>query len=164
MEQALAASGLSPACLCLEITETTLMQRASTSLETLVRLDAIGVSLAIDDFGTGYSSLAYLHKFPVRTLKLDKAMIEGLPGDESTRAIVIAVREMAAALKLRVVVEGIEHRAQAEELQQLGFRHVQGFYYARPEPADAFAQRLRADVAAVGSGRPVVADRAGRPR
>ena len=143
VDEALNTSGLSPACLCLEITETTLMQRAGTSQDTLDRLKELGVALAIDDFGTGYSSLAYLQRFPVRTLKLDKAMIDRIPGDDAARAIVIAVRDMAAALKLEVVVEGIEHQAQADALYQLGFRHVQGFFYARPEPAQAFAARLR---------------------
>ncbi len=143
VDEALKTSGLSPACLCLEITETTLMQRAGTSQDTLDRLKALGVALAIDDFGTGYSSLAYLQRFPVHTLKLDKAMIDRIPGDDAARAIVVAVRDMAAALKLEVVVEGIEHQAQADALYQLGFRHVQGFFYARPEPADAFAARLR---------------------
>ena len=143
VDEALKISGLRPPCLCLEITETTLMQRAGASQDTLDRLKELGVALAIDDFGTGYSSLAYLQRFPVQTLKLDKAMIDRIPGDEAARAIVIAVRDMAAALKLEVVVEGIEHQAQADALYQLGFRHVQGFFYARPEPAEAFAKRLR---------------------
>jgi diguanylate cyclase (GGDEF)-like protein len=143
VDEALNTSGLPPACLCLEITETTLMQRAGASQDTLDRLKELGVALAIDDFGTGYSSLAYLQRFPVQTLKLDKAMIDRIPGDDAARAIVIAVRDMAAALRLEVVVEGIEHQAQADALYQLGFRHVQGFFYARPEPAEAFGERLR---------------------
>ncbi len=139
---ALLASGLSAACLCLEITETTLMQQAGAAQHTLDRLHDLGVALAIDDFGTGYSSLAYLRRFPVHTLKLDKAMIDDLVSDESARAIVIAVRDLAAALSLEVVVEGVEHREQADVLRTLGLAHVQGFYFARPESANAFLSRI----------------------
>jgi diguanylate cyclase (GGDEF)-like protein len=139
---ALAASGLPPGRLCLEITETTLMQTASASLATLTALRALGIGLAIDDFGTGYSSLAYLRRFPVNTLKLDKAMIDDLTTDDNALAIVTAVRDLASALSLEVVVEGIEHAAQDVVLRRLGFTHVQGFFYARPEPARDFLARL----------------------
>lgn len=140
--EALAASGLPPAHLCLEITETTLMQTASASLATLESLRALGIRLAIDDFGTGYSSLAYLRRFPVDTLKLDKAMIDDLTTDDNALAIVIAVRDLALALSLEVVVEGIEHAEQDVVLRRLGFTHAQGFFYARPEPARDFVARL----------------------
>ncbi|MDB6164219.1 MAG: sensor phosphodiesterase [Xanthomonadaceae bacterium] len=149
--EVLAASGLPPERLCLEITETTLMQTAGASVPTLDALRALGIRLAIDDFGTGYSSLAYLRRFPVDTLKLDKAMIDDLTTDHNARAIVTAVRDLANALSLEVVVEGIELAEQDIVLRELGFTHVQGFFYARPEPADAFAARLRAGSAAVGS-------------
>jgi diguanylate cyclase (GGDEF)-like protein len=139
---ALAASGLPPERLCLEITETTLMQSASASLTTLEALRALGIRLAIDDFGTGYSSLAYLRRFPVDTLKLDKTMIDDLVGDHNALAIVCAVRDLAQALSLEVVVEGIEHAEQDAMLRALGFTNVQGFFYARPEPAADFAARL----------------------
>jgi diguanylate cyclase (GGDEF)-like protein len=139
---ALAASGLPPGHLCLEITETTLMQTASASLATLDALRALGVRLAIDDFGTGYSSLAYLRRFPVDTLKLDKAMIDELTTDDNALAIVTAVRDLALALSLEVVVEGIEHAEQDVVLRALGFTHAQGFFYARPEPARDFMARL----------------------
>jgi EAL domain-containing protein (putative c-di-GMP-specific phosphodiesterase class I) len=140
--EALAASGLPPGRLCLEITETTLMQTASASLATLNALRALGIRLAIDDFGTGYSSLAYLRRFPVDTLKLDKAMIDELTTDDNALAIVTAVRDLALALSLEVVVEGIEHAEQDAVLRTLGFTHVQGFFYARPEPAGDFVARL----------------------
>jgi len=142
VEEALATSGLAPERLCLEITETTLMQTAVESQATLDALRALGIRLAIDDFGTGYSSLAYLRRFPVDTLKLDKAMIDDLANDGHARAIVTAVRDMARALSLEVVVEGIEHIEQDAILRELGFTQVQGFFYARPEPAQAFAARL----------------------
>jgi diguanylate cyclase (GGDEF)-like protein len=142
VRQALAASGLPPERLCLEITETTLMQAASASLTTLEALRALGIRLAIDDFGTGYSSLAYLRRFPVDTLKLDKTMIDELTSDHNAVAIVCAVRDLAQALSLEVVVEGIEHAEQDAALRTLGFTHVQGFFYARPEPAADFAKRL----------------------
>jgi diguanylate cyclase (GGDEF)-like protein len=141
--RALALSGLPHERLCLEITETTLMQTAAISLATLDALRALGIRLAIDDFGTGYSSLAYLRRFPVDTLKLDKAMIDDVAHDQDARAVVTAVRDLARALSLEVVVEGVEHAAQDAVLRAMGFTHVQGFFYAKPEPADAFAARLR---------------------
>ncbi len=142
VQDALSTSGLAPERLCLEITETTLMQTAAVAQTTLDALRALGVRLAIDDFGTGYSSLAYLRRFPVDTLKLDKAMIDDLASDGHARAIVTAVRDMARALSLEVVVEGIEHVEQDAVLREMGFTQVQGFFYARPEPAQAFAARL----------------------
>ncbi|HMB43959.1 MAG TPA: sensor domain-containing phosphodiesterase [Luteimonas sp.] len=142
VKEALSASGLPPERLCLEITETTLMQTAGEAQATLDALRALGIRLAIDDFGTGYSSLAYLRRFPVDTLKLDKAMIDDLANDGHARAIVTAVRDMARALSLEVVVEGVEHVEQDAILREMGFTQVQGFYYARPEPAAAFAARL----------------------
>jgi diguanylate cyclase (GGDEF)-like protein len=137
-------TGFEPQRLCLEITETTLMSRAQTALDTLHGLKALGVSLAVDDFGTGYSSLAYLQRFPVDTLKIDKSMIDGLPGDPHAHAIVSAVLGLAHAMGLEVVVEGVEQQVQESELRAMGCRRAQGWLYARGEPNAEFIERLRA--------------------
>jgi diguanylate cyclase (GGDEF)-like protein len=142
--EVLRESGLAPQRLCLEITETTLMTRAQSALDTLHALKALGVSLAIDDFGTGYSSLAYLQRFPVDTLKIDKSLIDSLPEDPHAHAIVWAVVGLAGALEMEVVVEGVEHLAQEHALRTMGCRRVQGWLYAHGEPDDVFVARLGA--------------------
>ncbi|GAB2507495.1 putative bifunctional diguanylate cyclase/phosphodiesterase [Lysobacter humi (ex Lee et al. 2017)] len=144
VHEALEASGITPDRLCLEITETTVMAKAEESLETLGALKALGVYLAIDDFGTGYSSLAYLKRFPVDALKLDKSMVDGVEDDETVRAILRAVHGLALSLQLDVVVEGVEHAVQIDPLRRLGIHRIQGFYYARPEPSEQLRGRFRA--------------------
>jgi EAL domain-containing protein (putative c-di-GMP-specific phosphodiesterase class I) len=119
--------GLHPALLELELTESILVTDAEEALAKLDALAALGVRLAIDDFGTGYSSLAYLKKFPISKLKIDRAFIMGLPQDESDRAIVEATVAMARALKLKVVAEGVETAAQRDYLQGLHCASYQGF-------------------------------------
>ena len=142
--ECLRTSHLTPQRLCLEITESELMSRAQASLQTLDGLHALGVKLAMDDFGTGYSSLSYLRRFPLDTLKLDKSLVDGLPGNHVGCAVVEAVYGMGTALGLELVAEGVEHAEQGEYLRRLGIRRVQGFFYARPEPIDAFNARLAA--------------------
>ena len=155
IQDALAASGLAPDRLCLEITETTLMQTAVVALGTLDSLRALGIRLAIDDFGTGYSSLAYLRRFPVDTLKLDKAMIDDLASDGNARAIVTAVRDMARALSLEVVVEGIERVEQDVAPARTG-SHARAGLFLRPPATGAGLRRA----AGAGDGRHAGARRA----
>lgn len=119
--------GLDPALLELELTESILVKDADEALSKLDALAALGISLAIDDFGTGYSSLAYLKKFPISKLKIDRAFVMGLPQDDSDKAIVSATVAMARALKLDVVAEGVETTAQREYLQGLRCASYQGF-------------------------------------
>ena len=135
---------LDPRQLCLEITETTLMSHAESALETLRALKALGLSLAVDDFGTGYSSLAYLMRFPVDVLKIDKSMVDGLPHDPHAHAIISAILGLAHAMEMAVVVEGVEHTTQEAELHAMGCSRVQGWLYARGEPNAEFVARLRA--------------------
>ncbi len=142
--EVLQATGFDPQRLCLEITETALMSRAESALETLHALKALGINLAIDDFGTGYSSLAYLKRFPVDILKIDKSLIDGLPSDAQAHAIVSAVVALAKAMGLEVVVEGVEHLAQEAALRAIGCHYVQGWLYARGEAQDTFLTWLRA--------------------
>ena len=132
---ALAESGLDPARLLLEITESILMQRADAAPRTLHALKALGVRLAIDDFGTGYSSLAYLQRFPVDVLKIDKAFIDGVASGGSDAALARAIVGLTATLGLRCVAEGIERPEQAAELRAAGCGYGQGFLFARPVAA-----------------------------
>jgi EAL domain-containing protein (putative c-di-GMP-specific phosphodiesterase class I) len=143
---ALARSGLPPKALCLEITETALMENAEASRAMLVQLDQLGVQLAIDDFGTGYSSLAYLKQFPVDVLKIDRTFVDGLPDDAEDMAIVTTIVRLAESLGMTVTAEGIETTPQAETLRSLGVRLGQGYLFARPMPAIEMQTRLDARV------------------
>jgi len=138
-------AGLDPALLELELTESILIRDVSETLARLHALSALGVSLAIDDFGTGYSSLAYLKKFPISKLKIDRAFVMGLPADEGDRAIVGATIAMASALKLTVVAEGVETVEQRDYLQGLHCGAFQGFLCAPGLPAAEF-ECLRASL------------------
>src|SRR5205085_12258133 len=117
---ALAESGLAPADLELEITESTAMQNTERTIATLRRLRDMGVRLALDDFGTGHSSLNYLRTFPIDSVKIDQAFVHEIEGSASNRAIVSAVIAMAHGLDLRVTAEGVETVAQFEFLKEQG--------------------------------------------
>jgi diguanylate cyclase (GGDEF)-like protein len=154
---ALEASGLPPAALMLEITESVLAVDAEVAVERLWRLRELGVHLAVDDFGTGYSSLAYLRRLPVDTLKVAKPFVDGLrPGSEES-ALVGAIVGLADALSLRLIAEGIERPDQALELGALGCRYGQGHLFARPVDQLGVERLLRAELrrdrAAAGSAR-----------
>jgi predicted signal transduction protein with EAL and GGDEF domain len=140
--QCLVSSGLPAHLLELELTESILVQDANEALARLHALASLGLSLAIDDFGTGYSSLAYLKKFPISKLKIDRTFVMGLPEDESDRAIVSATLAMARALKLSVVAEGVETQAQRDYLAQLQCASFQGFLCSPGIPVAQFTQRL----------------------
>jgi diguanylate cyclase (GGDEF)-like protein/PAS domain S-box-containing protein len=136
--------GLKPELLELELTESILVQDADEALGRLNALSALGVRLAIDDFGTGYSNLAYLKKFPLQKLKIDRSFIQGLPDDESDLAIITAVTSLGHALRLEVVAEGVETEAQRAELVKLQCDQYQGFLCSPGLPAAEFARLLRA--------------------
>ncbi|HEY3699417.1 MAG TPA: EAL domain-containing protein [Spongiibacteraceae bacterium] len=122
-------------CLEVEITETALMQDASSALQVLNELHDLGVSIALDDFGTGYSSLSYLKRFPVDVLKIDRAFVNDLPDDKDDGAIVHAIIAIAEKLQMDVVAEGVETLAQQEFLQRAGCDLLQGYFIQRPVPA-----------------------------
>jgi diguanylate cyclase (GGDEF)-like protein/PAS domain S-box-containing protein len=134
---ALRESGLNPDRLWLEITESVLMEDADTAVAALERLRALGAHLSVDDFGTGYSSLAYLRRFPVDSLKVDRSFVAGLGQDPEDSAIVEAVVSMAHSLHLSVVAEGVETLEQLTRLRELGCELAQGFYFAAPVPSSA---------------------------
>ena len=133
---ALTRSGLEPDALWLEITESTLMDDAAGAARTLNAIRELGVHLVIDDFGTGYSSLAYLKRFPVDTLKIDRSFVDGLGRDAESEAIVRAVVGLTESLHLSVIAEGVETEEQLAMLHDLGCETYQGYFLSRPVPAE----------------------------
>jgi diguanylate cyclase (GGDEF)-like protein len=136
IEQALADAGLAPDALELEITESIAMSGIDVVERVLAGIRALGVELSIDDFGTGYSSLAYLKRFPVQCLKVDRAFVHDLGRDADSAAIVRAIVALGHGLKMRIVAEGVETEIQLAMLRELGCDEAQGYLFARPvEPA-----------------------------
>jgi EAL domain-containing protein (putative c-di-GMP-specific phosphodiesterase class I) len=133
-------SGLDPARLCLEVTESLLIEDPETSIRTLTKLKQLGVQIAIDDFGTGYSSLEYLRRLPVDCVKIDRSFVRGLPENGEDAAIVNAVIELGHALSLSVTAEGVETAEQLGNLRSAGCDTAQGFLFSRPEPAEVVAE------------------------
>jgi EAL domain-containing protein (putative c-di-GMP-specific phosphodiesterase class I) len=146
--------GLEPSALCLELTESVLMEDLDRHAETLLELRRLGVRLAIDDFGTGYSSLTRLQLFPVDVVKIDRSFVAGLGTNPRDTAIVRGVIDLAHALDLVVVAEGIERAEQLEELRSLRCDLAQGYLFAPPEPADVVDRRLAGDHWPPAAARP----------
>jgi diguanylate cyclase (GGDEF)-like protein len=140
--QVLAVSGLPPSLLELELTESILVRDADEALARLDALARLGVRLSIDDFGTGYSSLAYLKRFPIDKLKIDRSFVRGLPDDDTDAGIVRAILQMARALGLRVIAEGVETETQRQFLRAGGCDEYQGFLCAPALDAFSFEKRL----------------------
>jgi EAL domain-containing protein (putative c-di-GMP-specific phosphodiesterase class I) len=141
-------TGLDPASLTLEITESVMMQDMELAIGRLHELKALGVQLAIDDFGTGYSSLNYVRRFPVDILKVDKSFIDGVSEGGEPSALTAAVIELAGILNLKPVAEGIERADQLDRLLELRCDYGQGFYFSRPLAEEALQSMLddRADM------------------
>jgi EAL domain-containing protein (putative c-di-GMP-specific phosphodiesterase class I) len=138
--EVLATTGLPPAALALEITESALMDESELVAENLRGLKELGVGLVLDDFGTGYSSLAYLRRFPIDAIKIDRRFIAGLGHDTDDTTIVEAIVRMAAGLRLDVVAEGIETEEQRAILDAMGCRRGQGYLFSEAvAPAEAAA-------------------------
>lgn len=140
-------SGVNPESLCLEITESVVMEQSHGTVATLSELKALGVQLAIDDFGTGYSSLGYLKRFRLDFLKIDRSFVDGLGRDQEQTAIVDAVVRLAQALGLGVIAEGVERPEQLRALRDLGCDLVQGYLFARPEPPEVAGELLNQPLA-----------------
>ena len=143
VRRALLDSGLPGELLELEITEGALMAQNLATQERLAELKSVGVQLAVDDFGTGYSSLAYLSRFPIDKLKIDKSFIDGLGQDERADKIVATIIAMGQSLDLKVVAEGVETSSQLQLLCALGCDAIQGYLYGRPLPAEQAEERMR---------------------
>lgn len=136
VRETLAETDFPARLLTLELTESTIMTRPDQAIEMLGRLKALGVKLSIDDFGTGYSSLAYLKRFPVDTLKIDRSFVADIVDDEDDRMIVAAVVVMARQLRLNVIAEGVENADQFDYLNRIGCAACQGYLFGKPVPAD----------------------------
>ncbi len=126
-------TGLEPGRLELEITEGIILQNTESVLDTLQRLDQLGVSIAMDDFGTGYSSLSYLTRFPVKKIKIDRSFIDTLGTSPQTSAIVSSIVGLGQSLHVTITAEGVETESQAAMLKKWGCDQVQGFYYGKPD-------------------------------
>jgi EAL domain-containing protein (putative c-di-GMP-specific phosphodiesterase class I) len=135
---ALATWELPAEALCLEITESALMDDPDEAAGTLGALHELGVKLAIDDFGTGYSSLTYLRQFPIDALKVDRSFVAGVSENVKDATIVAAVVALAHALGIPAIAEGVETAAQPAQLSDLGCDFAQGYLWGRPQPPDRF--------------------------
>jgi EAL domain-containing protein (putative c-di-GMP-specific phosphodiesterase class I) len=138
VEQALGTWSVPAESITLEITESSMIGDAERTLAMLTRLKGMGVELSIDDFGTGYSSLAYLKRFPVDELKIDRLFVSGLLTDRGDHQIVRSVIDLAHNFELRAVAEGVEEEAARSELARLGCDLLQGYLVAKPLPERDF--------------------------
>jgi diguanylate cyclase (GGDEF)-like protein/PAS domain S-box-containing protein len=145
--QTLTESGIEPSSLCLEITESVLLDEPDGVADTIRRLTRLGVRFVLDDFGTGYSSLAYLSGLPIDGLKVDQSFVKSLGTDQRSTAITTAIVRMAQALSLEVIAEGVEAPYQLEALRALRCELAQGFYFHGPLPARAISELLLAEAA-----------------
>jgi EAL domain-containing protein (putative c-di-GMP-specific phosphodiesterase class I) len=156
VERVLRESGLPPASLVLEITESIFLESTADTMETLRRLRSLGVRLAIDDFGTGYSSLGYLKQFPMDVLKIDQSFIRSLSGDGWDHDLVQGILELARVLRMETVAEGVEREEQKRVLQRLGCSLAQGYHFSRP----VLPEQITAMLARSGQGAPRAAGHA----
>ncbi len=147
-------TGIDAAQLCLEVTESVLIEDPESSIRTLTALKQLGIKIAIDDFGTGYSSLEYLRRLPVDCVKVDRSFVRGLPDNQEDAAIVNAVVGLGHALKLSVTAEGVETPEQLGNLQLAGCDTAQGFLFFHPEPPDVVEKLFAADADAWSPATP----------
>jgi EAL domain-containing protein (putative c-di-GMP-specific phosphodiesterase class I) len=146
-------TGVPPGMIEIELTESTLMEDVHAACEVLGALKRAGYALAIDDFGTGYSSLAYLKRFPLDKLKIDRSFVTDLCNNPEDRAIARAVIQIARSLKLRVIAEGVETAEQMALLRRQGCHEGQGYLFGRPVPAEEFGVLLAGQAARRGALR-----------
>jgi EAL domain-containing protein (putative c-di-GMP-specific phosphodiesterase class I) len=153
IEQILRETAVAPELLELELTESMLMSDAEEAVQMLRELKRLGVRLAVDDFGTGYSSFAYLKRFPLDTLKIDRAFISDAVTNADDANITVTIINLAHSMRLKVVAEGVETQAQLNFLRLHGCDEMQGFYFARPSPVADCTQALLENRALEHSGR-----------
>ena len=146
VRKALLDSGLDPSALELELTESLFAENPEEMLSYLKALKALGVSISLDDFGTGYSSLSYLRKFPIDYLKIDQAFVSDIDTNQVQFKLTKSIVDMAQALDMRTVAEGVEEQSQLYSLQKLNVDELQGFYFSKPIPAKDFQQYLANNV------------------
>ncbi|MFV1921826.1 MAG: EAL domain-containing protein [Methylotenera sp.] len=138
LHRCLEATGCKPEWITLEMTESLLLQDTDMALDTLMKIDEMGITLSIDDFGTGYSALAYLSKFPIRQVKIDRSFVMDITNHASAASLVKAIIAMAKSLSKELVAEGIETGEQAKLLKQYGCNQAQGYHYSKPVPFSVF--------------------------
>jgi diguanylate cyclase (GGDEF)-like protein/PAS domain S-box-containing protein len=136
VQEALQDTLISPRCLELEITESTIMRNPEKAIRILTELNALGIGISIDDFGTGYSSLSYLKRLPLDFLKIDQSFVKGLASDPRDQAIVRATIAMAHSLNMKTIAEGVETEEQFSFLREHGCDEIQGYLFSRPLPAE----------------------------
>ncbi|WP_187830374.1 putative bifunctional diguanylate cyclase/phosphodiesterase [Siccirubricoccus phaeus] len=154
LDRALAESGLPPERLELELTETLALPDTAEIRSSLARLRQRGVGLALDDFGTGHASLARLRRLPFSSVKLDRLFLGNLPQDAENAAILRAVRQIASALRLKLVAEGVEQPEQRDFLTEIGCEEAQGWLFARAMPAGALRDYWRRAALPAAAARP----------
>jgi diguanylate cyclase (GGDEF)-like protein/PAS domain S-box-containing protein len=142
LEQAFRTHHVDPACLILEITEGAMMRDTDVAIANLTRLRELGLRIAVDDFGTGYSSLAYLQRFPIDILKIDKSFVDGIDQGPEDSALALAILRLVQTLDLTAIAEGVERESQRDRLRLHGCGLAQGFHFCRPVPAGELAARL----------------------
>jgi EAL domain-containing protein (putative c-di-GMP-specific phosphodiesterase class I) len=154
VERVLTETGVDPAMIKLEITESGTMGDPARAVRVLSQLKSFGVQLSVDDFGTGYSSLSYLHKFPVDMLKIDRSFVSGMIDNEDSRQVVKTIMALAKGMAMQVIAEGIECREQARQLSQLGCDFGQGYLFSKPLPAPDIITMLKSVPAAESGCQP----------
>ena len=154
---ALAASGLAPDRLELEITETILLQDSEATLAMLYRLRELGVRIAMDDFGTGYSSLSYLQSFPFDKIKIDRSFVRDIAESTGSLNIVRAVAALAKGLGMTATAEGVETQEQLDTIKSEGCTEMQGFLFSRPLPADEIEKLFLAPRQVIGKDADIAA-------
>jgi EAL domain-containing protein (putative c-di-GMP-specific phosphodiesterase class I) len=143
IDEALAASGMSPVLLQLEVTESMVMRNVPRAIKVLDAIQSRGIRLAIDDFGTGYSSMSLMKQFPIDTIKIDRSFVRDLPDDSEDRAIAQAIISMGKALGMTVVAEGVETVEQEIFLRDHACDEMQGYLFSKPVPPEQLADLLR---------------------
>lgn len=149
--KAITVAGCDPHNLELEITESVVMTDVKLAFDKLIKLEALGVKIAIDDFGTGYSSLAYLSRFPIHILKVDREFVQDLPMNKDSVTITRSIIELAHNLSMIVVAEGVENEDQIKFLTSIGVEEFQGYYFGKPMPIDEFELKFITDSTSVES-------------
>ena len=142
IDRTLRATEIDPQLLEFELTESVLMKEAETATNALQNLKSFGVQISMDDFGTGYSSLAYLKRFPLDVLKIDRAFVRDVTTDSDDATIIVAMINLAHSLGLKVVAEGVETKAQLLFLIEHGCDEMQGYYFSRPLPLEIVSKAL----------------------
>jgi EAL domain-containing protein (putative c-di-GMP-specific phosphodiesterase class I) len=158
VRQSMQRHAVPPGVLELELTESMVMEGAEHNLRQMQALRTLGVSLSIDDFGTGYSSLAYLNRFPIDKLKIDRSFVHDMLADPTDRAITMAIIGLGHTLGLKVVAEGVEQPREAELLREANCDELQGYLFAEPMAADDLAAWIQGAEDSTGQGRVSVPD------